>query len=275
MRKPDIFEYLDLRQYLSDIYKFRKNSEYGFSYEKWAGEMEFRSRAYLRALVIGEKPLHESLLLPLTKSLQLDVERTDYLTMLLRYSLAPSPELKESYGRQLMQKWKVYLQQATIVDIAEFLSDAMIPVIFTYLSFKDASSDLQTMAKVLSCDVQRIQNCLRCLIWQKLVDGSVDEQGQIHYQTVQPFFSVPSQVGSGFIKSFHKEGLKLAENAIEKPSSERKCYATFVAMNEEQFGKFQEMIQDFNQRVLGTFDSPERGDKRIYRLNTQIFAVSS
>jgi len=275
MKKPDIFEYLDLRLYLVDFYRFRKTHESGFSYEKWTQEMGFRSRSYLRAVVVGKKPLHESLLLPLTKSLQLDGDGIDYLTVLLGYSIAPSPELKESYGRQLLQKWRAQIQRIEVPDISEFLSDSLIPVVFTYLSFEDASSDLALMAKHLHCEITRLQKALRCLVWQKLVEGSLDENGQVLYTTVSPFFKIPSLPNNLALRSFHREGLKQAEQAIEKPSAERKYYATFVAMDETQFLKFQELVQEFNDRMLSTFNSPELKEKKIYRVNTQVFPVST
>lgn len=275
MKKPDIIEYMDLRLYLEDLYSFRKRTEPGFSYEKWAAELSFRSRGYLRDLVVGRKPLHESLLLPLSRSLNLDAPRMDYLTLLMRYSAVPNQELKLSYGRQLMQSWKVQLQQVVITDLADFISDSLIPVLFTYLSFPDSASDLDQIAQYLNADRLRVQNCLRCLIWQRLIDGDLDAHGKVRYKTAQPYFSIPTVNGNSLLKSFHQEGLKQAEQAMERPSSERKCYATFMALDQKQFQEFQEIVTDFNQRILGIFQSPELGEKRIYRVNTQIFPVSS
>jgi uncharacterized protein (TIGR02147 family) len=271
MKHPNIYEFLDLRLYLFEIYQCRKLKESDFSYEKWAQEMGFRSRSYLRSIVIGEKPMHESLLVPLTKSLSLDVQQTDYLTLLLRYSIAPTTSLKESYGRQLIREWKAQIQKVEIADIVEFLSDSLIPVVFTYLSFKDVSSNLNVMCRFLNCEADRLQNCLRVLIWQKLVDGTIDDQGQIQYKTIQPYFKIPSLPGNPILKTFHQEGLRLANHAMERPASERKFYATFVAMSDDQFQKFQELIQDFNQRLLAICDSPDLQEKKIYRFNAQIF----
>jgi len=274
MKKPDIFHYMDLRLFLKDLYLYRKSAEKSFSYEKWAEELGFRSRSYLRALVAGDKPLHESILEPLYKSLGLDEKRSDYLTLLLRYSTAPSDGLRESYGRQLIAQWRSLLHQIQVQDISEFLADPIIPVLFTYLSFQDATSDIVLLSKFLQCDPGRIASAMRCLVWQKLVDGTVQADGQISYKTTAPYFQIPSVPGNDALRNFHREGLRLATEALERPSTERKCYAAFVAMNEEQFGKFQELIQDFNQRLLSICDSSELGEKKIYRFNAQIFPAS-
>lgn len=55
MKKPNIFEYLDIISYLSDYYMYRKSIHSGFSYESWAAELELKSRSFLRMMVLGKK----------------------------------------------------------------------------------------------------------------------------------------------------------------------------------------------------------------------------
>lgn len=108
----------------------------------------------------------------------------------------------------------------------------------------------------------------------RATDGDIDDQGHVRYKTVQPFFEVPSLPNHSALRQFHREGLKLATEAVDKPSEVRKCYATFLAMNSQQFVQFQELIQDFNRRLLALCESTELGEKKIYRFNAQIFPAS-
>lgn len=274
MTKPDLHQYLDVRSYLSDIYQFRKKTEPGFSYEVWTQEMGFRSRSYLRAIVIGEKPLHESALANFIKSLNLNATEIDYFNLLFRYSLAPTQELKDSYGRQLLQQWKINLSQIEVKDIESFLSDPFIPVLFTYFSFRDSSSDPEIICKALKCSLPNLRSAIKCLVWQKLIDGNIDEKGNIVYKTVKPYFTIPSISKSQYLKDFHREGLQLATQAIQKPSEERKYFSTFVAINETQLLEAQKLIEEFNQKLLAIYDSEELKEKKIYRFTSQIFPAT-
>ncbi|RYZ87275.1 MAG: hypothetical protein EOP06_12940, partial [Proteobacteria bacterium] len=87
MAKPVIFNYLDLYQYLKDVYVFRKGSESSFSYGKWSDEMGFRSRSYLQALVTRRKPFQEKLLSAFVKGLGLQNDEIDYLNLLACFTL--------------------------------------------------------------------------------------------------------------------------------------------------------------------------------------------
>jgi len=275
MQKPNLFEYLDVCHYLNDLYKFRKKTESGFSYQLWSQEMSIRSRSYLRALVIKEKPIHESILPQLIKGLSLKSEELVYFDLLFRYNTAQIKELKNAYGAQLVTCWKKNVEEVQVKDIAEFLADPINPVVFTYLSFDDSISDFDEMCKNIGCEALRLQNAIRCLVWQKLVEGTVDSDGKISYKTVQPFFKVPSLAFSSVLKEFHIKGLALAQEASRLSSEQRKYFSTFVAVNEEQFLSVQAMIEEFNQKIMQiTHDNLIKG-KKIYRLNVQIFPVSN
>lgn len=273
-QRPSIFEYLDLKTYLGDVYDYRKQSENSFSYQKWADEMGIRSRAYLRAIVLGEKPLHESIAVNLVRGLHLSEDEIEHLTILLRHETAATPELKKIFSKQLIANWKLKIQQIEIKDSSEFLSDPLLPVLFTYLSFDRTTPAADRMAADLKCSPAELKEALRKLIWLKLIDGDVSEDGAVSYKTIQPFFRVPSTTGSPYLKDFHVKGIQLAEKAADLPPQERKFYSSFVALSEEDFKQAQDLIQDFNQRLLKLFSSTDPNGKKIYRLNVQALPVS-
>lgn len=275
MKKPNLFEYLDVCHYLKDFYKFRKCTEPGFSYEAWSNEMSIRSRSYLRALVLKEKPIHESILPQLIKGLSLKTEELVYFDLLFRYNSVQIKELKNSYGTQLVSFWKKNTQESEIQDVAEFLADPINPVVFTYLSFDDSPSGFDEMCKNIGCEPLRLQNAIRCLVWQKLIDGIVEADGKISYKTVQPFFRVPSLPNNQLLKAFHIEGLSLAQEASHLPSEQRKYFSTFIAMSEEELLSAQTMIEEFNQQIMKLLNNNLITGKKIYRMNVQVFPVSN
>lgn len=272
IKKPVVYDYKDLTEYLKDVYKFRKRHESSFSYDKWSDEMELKSRAYLRSLVLGEKSIPGHLLPVLARGLQLNSEEMSYFVSLFNYHTAPTGEIKAIYGREIFKVWSRHVQEIEISEISDFLSDSMTPYLFTYLSFDDSPSDINQWAKDLNCDVDRVRNALKCLIWHKLVDGKVSEDGQCIYRTVLPNFRIPSIDSSSYLKSFHLNGLRDTEVAMVNESS--KAYATFVALSPEQYVKAQELIVEFNRQLLATFNDQKVQGKKIYRLNQYLLSIS-
>lgn len=272
--RPSIFTYQDVLVFLKDIYKFRKHSVPGFSYDVWAKEMEIKSRSYLRALIMGTKPLQIQLLPNLLKGVTLNDEECGYFVALLHLHLAPTPALKVIYLKEVFTVWNAKARVTQVESVEEFLADSLAPAVFTYLSFDDHSSDVTRMAQDFQCSEHRIQLSLRNLIWNRLVEGSITEEGLVQYQTVTPYFKVPNMPGSSVLKKFHVEGLKLSQQSAELPSELRKLYSTFVALSEEQFKQTQGLIEDFNSKLLGILEDKSVRDKKIYRFNQQLFPVS-
>ncbi|AZZ37762.1 hypothetical protein CIK05_13460 [Bdellovibrio sp. qaytius] len=274
MTKPNVYEYKNLTEYLKDIYKFRKRTETTFSYEKWAEEMGLKSRSYLRALVLGEKVLAAHLLPALLKGLQLNSDETSFVMLLANLHAAPDNQLKALYSREIFKVWTRQIQEVEITDTVEFLSNPLVPQLFTYLSFDDSPSDTKRWARDLNCSDDEIKLALKCLIWQKLVDGNVLENGEIVYRTIAPYFKVPSSQGNVHIRSFHIEGLKQAQVAMLGSPEHRKMYSAFVALTADQFIQVQKLIQDFNEKVVSLCNDKNIHGKRIYRLNQNLIAVS-
>ncbi len=273
-QRPIVYDYRDLTEYLKDFYKYRKRNEPSFSYEKWAEEMGLKSRSYLRYLVLGEKIPSAGLLPSLLKGLQLDDEETSYFITLFNYQSAPNNEIKAVYTRTIFRAWTRRIQEIEIPDISEFLSDALVPQLFTYLSFEDSPSNLDQWSRDLNCDSERIKKALKCLIWQKLVNGAVQENGDILYRAASPYFRVPSGASSIHIRAFHLEGLKQAQAAIQDSPENRKMYSAFFALSPEQFARAQELVQDFNKQLLTIFNEKSIDGKKLYRLNQQLIPVS-
>lgn len=275
MKQPCLYQYLEISLYLKDLYKFKKSAISSFSYDLWAKEIGFKSRGHLRDIVIGKAELTESLIPVFIKGLNLNTTEIEHFTLLVRYSTAQSDITKAIYGKLLMANWKAKLNEIEIIDIESFLSDSVIPIVFTYLSFDDTASDLKEISSLLGYDKTRIQNALRCLIWQKLVDGQIDTQGVIKYKTTQPFFKIPDLPGNNFLRNFHIDGLNLAIQAHDFPTQSRKFYSSFMAVDDDQFIQIQNLIQQCHEKILALCNQPQLGTKKIYRLNTQLFPVSS
>jgi uncharacterized protein (TIGR02147 family) len=271
--KPLIYDYKDFAEYLNALYKFRKRTEASFSYEKWAEEMGIKSRSYLRSMVLGENAPTLSLVPSLLRGLKLNEEETSYFITLINFQLAPAPEIKAIYMKEIFRRWTRQIQETQIQDIAEFLADPVVPQLFTYLGFEDSPSDIQQWASDLRCSEEQIKNALKCLIWQKLVDGAVQDNGDVVYRTTSPFFRIPSDPANAHLKRFHAEGLKQAQEAAQKSSEHRKMYSAFVALSPE-FAKAQGLIQDFNQQILAIFHEKSIAGKKVYRLNQQLISVS-
>jgi uncharacterized protein (TIGR02147 family) len=271
---PIIYDYRDLSEYLREVYKFRKHQESSFSYEKWADEMGLKSRSYLRMIVTGQKSPATNLLPSLLKGLILNPEETSYFVSLFNHQSAPTPEIKAIYTKEIFRAWTRRIQETEVANLAEFLADPVIAHLFTYLSFDDSPSDISQWSRDLNATPERINQALRCLIWQKLVDGKIQDDGQIIYRTSSPIFTIPSGAASDHVRQFHIEGIKQAHASFDQPKENRKMWSAFVALSGDQHARATDLINDFNKRLVAIFSESTIHGKKLYRINQQMLAVS-
>lgn len=275
MKKPIIFEHLDLNNYLREIYNYRKITQKNFSYEIWAEQIGISSKSYLRSIVLGEQKVVAKLIPNFVQELSLNDDETSYFIMLAHYSAADDIKIRDIYGKQLVKAWQKHINEIKVSDIEMFLTDSIIPIVFTYLSFEDVNSSPHHIAKDLNCDVDRITKALKCLVWQKLIEGSLDQQGHIQYKTTSEYFQIPDVHGNAAVRSFHLEGIEMAKNAIALPPNTRSYFGRFMALTEEDFLNFQKYLNEYLDTLVSKYDSTLSENKKIYRMNIQILPVSN
>lgn len=286
LKRPYVFNYIDLQLFLRDIYAFRKKSEKNFSYESWAQELGLRSRSFLRLVITGRRNLTDQVFPLFAASLNLLPNELDYLSLLFRYSTATDRLLKESYGRQLIGKWNSHLEQVQIENVSEFLKDPSIPIVFTYFTKAKVSSDVRVIAHLLNLSKERVLLAIQALTYLRLLIPEMNDMQEICYRTAGPYFNVPNMPNNDFVKNFHFEGFRLAEQAHDLPFDQRKFRSLVLTMNEQQMKTAQQMISDFTRTVLSSLatatpsasaieeDTSHGSKSKIYRLNLQLFPVS-
>ena len=67
MRKPLVFEYLDYRSFLKDMYAYRKRRDPVFSYRYFSGKAGFASPNFLKLVIDGQRNLSHTSMLKIAK----------------------------------------------------------------------------------------------------------------------------------------------------------------------------------------------------------------
>ncbi|MES2802603.1 MAG: TIGR02147 family protein [Bdellovibrionota bacterium] len=274
LKVPTIYEYLNISDYLKDIYKYRKANERHFSYDVWAKELDFKSRGHLREIIIGISVLNDQLIPAFLKNLDLDESEIQHFVLLSKYTYANDPSVKASFGKSLISSWKFHLSKIEVIEIQDFLSDNLIPSLFTYLSYNNTLCDIESLAQIFKCQNEQIRNAIKCLVWHKLIDGHLEQDGKIVYKTTKPYFFIPDFANNIYLEKFHKDGLLLAEQAHKEPAGTRKFYSYFLAISESEFLESQKLINQFFDNLIFKYSQNKITNKKIYRFNVQLIPVS-
>src|SRR5262245_54761071 len=97
---PDVFEYLDYRAFLRDVYVHRKAESRGFSFRAFSRRAQLRSPNYLKLVMDGERNLSPQMAERFARALGLDDEASAYLVDLVAFNQATTVgERTASYAR--------------------------------------------------------------------------------------------------------------------------------------------------------------------------------
>lgn len=268
--KPELHNYLDIHDYLKDLYTYRKKSETGFSYESWAQELGFHNRSFLRQVIVGRRSLTEATIQVLCERLNLNSIDREYFHLLVLYSRARSPEQRNLYGRKLRQLIRNGYEQAEVADFQEFISTPLVPQVQMLLSFEDTEKTPQGLARLLGRPHHDVQDAL-----QTLHSIRMAEETDGTWVSRQRALKVSDRLGNRALQSFHEQCLLEAARAKELPVADRRYRTLLVSLNEEEKEKFLQELEVFVKQTLSQYDPREFAGRKLFQINVNLHAVAS
>jgi uncharacterized protein (TIGR02147 family) len=271
--KPKVYEYLDVGLYLRDYYQYRKAIRQGFSYEKWADELSFKSRSFLRMMVLGKKKLTPKLVESLAETLFSQKEEQEYFFCLVKYSQASGVKERHIFGQKMMQILKNHNQPSIITGDESFTSDPIYARLLSLFSYPDIEKSVSVLSQLISQGEDVTLRALDSLeSWGHIKKdlGAAD----IRWSSSVGMFKVADNKGSKGIHKFHEKSLTEAIQAFEMPVSVRSYKSLLLPMSSEDFVVFNEMLNEFSKEQMARHNPKEYRGKRVYQVNFNIYPVT-
>lgn len=268
-RHSDIYNYLDYRQFLTNLYESRKREDETFSYAVWAKEAGFSSRSFIRLIIIGKRNLTLKSLEQLLPSLKLRKKEEKYFRSLVLFNQSSTVAERDLYWKEVLKNIDTKEVNYTI-DTYRFLSSQWCPKIVTLTTYSDLDRSIEAISntfKLNSSDVEKHLETLENL-------GMVyEEDGQ--WCSTQTSYIVNSDHNNLAIQSYYRNSLLQAIECIELDPNERFFNGILLSLNEEQYLEVSEDIKQFISMIRGKYGSKTGKNKRLYQLNINNVPQSS
>lgn len=274
VKKPSVFDFLDLNSYLSEYYTYRKSLGSRFSYESWAQELDLRNKSFLRLVTIGKKKISPNLQQKLSEKMFDQPDESEYFYYLVKYSYASSQKDRADFGKKLMTLLKVKTTKENIIEnYNDFLSNPWLPRLLTLLTFKDIQPTLTILAKILDKPADLVEEMLNKLNSIGLATSAF-VNGELHWQSLGDAFKVPDKLGNEVLLNYHKECLDDAIRAFAAPQELRRYRSLILPMSEEQLKEFYSYLDAFSAEQIHRFSSDSLSGKRLFQANFNIHKVT-
>ncbi len=262
-------KYLCVYQYLQDFYHFKKSENRNFSYAVWALQLGIRNKAYLRMLVLGERPLGPDVVTNMIDYLGLQNEEAEYFKVLTSYSQAKNPQEKEIFGDRLVSLVQPDFEQEHLNVTTEFLSDPLLPKLHSLLSFKDIDKSNNSLAAHLAVSSKEIEVGLLRLRQLGLLKD--EESGPT---VSNPSFKVSDKFKDQGMRAFYENIFDGAKSAIELSAESRRFRSLFFAMNEDEISELNKRLEEFAKDILSRHNFSELADRRLYQFHYNYYPLS-
>ena len=269
---PDIFQYLDYREFLSDAYAALKQHRRGFSYRSFAQKAGFGSPNFLKRVIDGQRNLTDQSTDKVILGFDLSTREADFFRDLVRFCQSTTPAEKNRAFKKLgthRKHRKVHKLERGMFDA---LSHWYYPAIRELVTCEGFRDDPEWIARhvVPSITPAQARKALETLIRVGLL--SRDDKGTLILG--DPLLSTGPEVRSLAVRNFHKQMIGRASEAIETVDIEdREISGTTVALTPEGFQLFKRKIQELRAELL-ELSAAEQGATRVVQFNFQAFPLA-
>jgi uncharacterized protein (TIGR02147 family) len=273
MSKPDLFVYLDYRQYLRDAFEAMKAKDRKTSFRSFAKEAGFTSPNFLQLVISGTRNLSSANIPGTIRALGLNKQESEFFANMVGFEQAEGFEEKNFHYQKMLRSRRYTEAKPIEKGQYVYLEQWYNPVVREMLSHKDFTGDPAWIAR-------RIQPALTVAQVEKSIEllnalGMIrrDETGGKWLQA-EPIISTPAEVESLAVANYHRSVLKLASDSIEAFSSgERDLRAATLGIPKSAYPQIKRKMEELWREILALSQDGGKVEE-VYQVNLQVFPLT-
>lgn len=272
MKKPQIFEYIDYRAFLKDMYTYRKKRDSFFSYRYFSRKAGFASPNFLKLVIDGQRNLSSTSILKIARGFGLNDNQRDFFENLVLMNQAQEHNERNHYYQKMISARGYKKIHKIAKDSYAYFSKWYYPVIREILGFGIKDISPEQIASLLrpSITANEAQAAMNLLVRLKLIRKNKEDI----WEPAHPDISTGPEVKSLVVTNFHREMLKLATASIDNiPALERDISALTLSINRERFPELKSRIIAFRKELLEMTGQEQKPDQ-VVQVNIQLFPMS-
>lgn len=269
---PDIYEYLDYREYLNAYYLFRKDESDHFSLRSF-GRMIELDASYLAKILGKTRHIALTSIELISAYLKHDDQQSIYFQNLIQFNKARTETLQRDYFQKILQIRKNFSKNLEEYQFSFYQKWYHVAVrnLLEFYPFHLGDS-IQELAQQFSPPIttKQAQESIDLLEKLDLIRCNNDNR----YVLTDTAISTGESWSSLAVNDFQRETIRLCGDAINTHHREERDIST-VTMNitETEFQMARSMIKEFRASVIGLANSVETPD-RVFQLNIQMIPLS-
>ena len=270
--QPDIYGFLDYREYLRAYYEAAKANTRAFSYRYFARKAGFTSPNFLKLVIDKKRNLGPESVPRFAKALKLGRDETRFFADLVALDQAATDaERNEAYERVAASRT---FREARRIDAGffDYLSHWYHPAIREMVLRPDFVEDSGWIARQLVPPITADEAAASLELLLELGLLVRDEDGELAHGDAA--ITTGHEVRSLAIANYHRQMLARAGESIELVDRDlRDISALTIVISAETVGEMKARIHAFRERMLD-LSLRDENPRAVYQLGIQLFPLT-
>ncbi|MBN1577042.1 MAG: TIGR02147 family protein [Chitinispirillaceae bacterium] len=267
---PNIFEYIDFKQYLVDLYKAKRSIEPGFTHAYVCHKLgQPNSRSFFNNIISGRKKLTSSFVELLIRIFNLGTVESKFFRALVNYNQASGADEKEFYFDQIVQ---LNQTPCTLIDkdTYEYYKKWYHSTIRSLLAIIDFKNDYKSLAGKLCPAITSKQARESIALLKRL--GMVESDADGCLRPVDKVLSTGQSSHDDILRHYQVQCLELGKQAVLNDENQP-CHTTThtVFVSDIGYRRILNRLEQCRSEIRSIIHKDEAPSTRVYQVNLQLF----
>jgi uncharacterized protein (TIGR02147 family) len=274
---PELYDYLDYRQYLSDFYDAKKKVNPLYSYRVFARKAGFNNQGFFIDVVKRRKKCSDNAVKKMIKGLDLVDDRARYFKYLVKYDQAKDGEEKEMLLKKILEFKSKTLFKNVSLQYANYYLKWYNPVIREIIAIEGFDGDYKKLSDKIfpRVNVTQVKESVSVLEALGIIEKNADKGYKVTMMKVRPNVVELREV----IKNLHRRWIEHSVKAIDTIEPEERYISSLMVglpaqIVPELIKKFEE-LKEYVLAAAQEHEKDQNNDMRIYQFNFQLFPRSA
>ena len=266
-----IFEYSDYREFLRDVYEFKKAKNPNYSYRYLAMKANINSSGYYKLIIDGKRNLTKQSILKTVKAFELAGREAEYFENLVFFNQAKSVEEKNHFFEKLIFAQKKHKYKPIEKDRFAYFSEWYHPVVRELVVMEHINGDPEAIFNVIkpSVPLAKIKASIKLLLELQFLK----KKGRSYIQT-QPTLSIGNGIYSHELINYQIKNLKLSQQAFDIVRSQDRLHSsTTLGVSKETYKLMVKKLRQFREQ-LQEIAEQDSSPENVYLMQMSLFPLS-
>jgi uncharacterized protein (TIGR02147 family) len=272
MAGPTVFEYLDYRALLRDLYECSRAEKPFFSYRYIAQKVGFKSAGFFSNILQGRRNMSADTAFRFAALFKFGRRETEYFQTLVQYEQAKQHSQKRFHYEKLLA-----MRSSTVARLAadkyEYFQKWYYVAIRELLNFFPFRGDYVDLARRVRPHIKPSEAKAAVELLERL--ELIRRRDDGYYELTDKTISSYPQVPLVAVHTFQLAMMDLAKESIDRFPREKRSISTLsMSMSAGTYKAVEEKLAQFRREVQEMVEKDPAEADRIYQFNFQIFPLA-